>query len=158
MMKRKLITRFLTGLAACLALAVCGLLLLPFVTGYQTLLYNKTWMILAGLSVAAVLLSAFLATRTFSGRRHEVALTLSANPPRFWGGLLAVFLGLTAAIGLTGYLYTRHQESQQMAAAQDMLSSIADLKVEAAEAPQSSPPAPKPKETPKKRPDLNRPW
>ena len=53
----------------------------------------------------------------------------STSPPRLWGGLVAIFLGLTVAIGLTGYFYTRYQASRQLEAARDALSSIADLKV-----------------------------
>ncbi len=49
-------------------------------------------------------------------------------PRRFWGGLVLVFIGLTAVLALTGYSYDRHQTARQLEAARKELSTIAELK------------------------------
>ncbi len=127
-MKWKTTAGPLVALVVCSALALgCALLLLLFPSG-QTVLAIPFSLVLAGVAVAVLLFSAYLAMRALAGRRQEAA-PFPANPPKFWGGLLAVFLGLTAAIGMTGYLYTRHQAAQQLEAAQNTLLSVADLKV-----------------------------
>jgi PAS domain S-box-containing protein len=66
--------------------------------------------------------------RRASGDPGKSPLQSPLSPRRFWGGLAAVFLALTAAIGLTGYFYARQQAARHMEMARNELSIIADLK------------------------------
>lgn len=129
MTKVKVLAGLLGGALACSIFALAVAFLGPLLHGGQAVSSRLSWLVPVGGFLATALFSAYLATRSFSGKSREIVPAgVGPAPPRFWAGLLAIFLGLTAAIGITGYFYVRYQAAQQLEAARETLSSVADLK------------------------------
>ena len=129
MMGNRALALLLAWLALGLALAFGRAVLSPFFPGGQVGLSVLFSVSLALILLAGLLFYAYRWFWHFSDTRQGAAPPSPAAPPRLWSGHMIVFLGLTLAIGLTGYFYTRYENSQDTRAAQEALLSIADLKV-----------------------------
>jgi len=130
MMKWNIPAGPLAWLAACSVLALGCSLLLPLFPETQAVLSPLLSVLLAGIVATSILFCVYLAARALASRRPQADVSVTASPPKFWGGLLAVFLSLAAAIGATGYFYARHEATLQLQVAERALSSVGNLKAD----------------------------
>ncbi|MBI5686564.1 MAG: PAS domain S-box protein [Verrucomicrobia bacterium] len=127
--------RVATGLALTILLVVSGVFL-GYMSGAHMLVGGYRMPVAMTAALAFILVAVGIVALTRHGERwlcHVVGeswVGVDAQSQRFRASLLAAFVVLVAAIGVTGFMHLRHQTAHAREATQNELAAIARLKTE----------------------------